>query len=359
MAENAWAETIIPGTYVRVLSEGLISVGGISTGTVGIVGSASAGFDTTWLLGDYGSAQAAFGAYDAYDNGAGTLNLTRALEVLFRNGARQVVARAVAAGAAQNVYEAAFDEVLKEDVNILIAPEQPLAAALAVLGPKASGGEDTGRDVIAVVGADPVAVNQMITDDQVPNSGRIILTTPGIRAFDAIDKEEVSLDGRYSAAAVAGLLSSLSPESSPTNKTLPGVVGLAHRHSYAELKRLVQNRVLALEERQGVRVVRGVTTDEGAFAQVTTRRITDFAKAGVRKAAGPFIGRLNNERVRGALRGAIDGFLTNMVVAEQLTAYTLEVTATRQDEIAGRALVNVMLQPTFSIDYVMVTLVLQ
>ena len=38
---------------------------------------------------------------------------------------------------------------------------------------------------------------------------------------------------------------------------------------------------------------------------------------------------------------------------------TLEVTATRRDEIEGRAVVNVLLQPTFSIDFVAVTLVLQ
>ncbi len=117
--------------------------------------------------------------------------------------------------------------------------------------------------------------------------------------------------------------------------------------------------MLVLEDRQGIRVVRGVTTDDGAFKQITTRRITDFAKRGIRSAADPFIGRLNNERVRKALRGAIDGFLTTMIVDEQLISYTLDVTATRQDEIAGRAMVNVVLQPTFSIDYVMVTLVLE
>ena len=108
-----------------------------------------------------------------------------------------------------------------------------------------------------------------------------------------------------------------------------------------------------------MRVVRGLTTDDGGFAQVTTRRIVDFAKAGIRKVSNPFIGRLNNERVRAALQGAIDGFLTSMLVDEQLTGYSLEVTATRQDEINGRAIVNVLLRPTFSIDFVAVTLVLE
>ena len=106
-------------------------------------------------------------------------------------------------------------------------------------------------------------------------------------------------------------------------------------------------------------MVRGLTTHDGGFTQVTTRRIVDFAKAGIRKVSNPFIGRLNNERVRAALQGAIDGFLTTMLIDEQLTNYNLEVTATRQDEINGRAIVNVLLQPTFSIDFVAVTMVLE
>ena len=47
-----------------------------------------------------------------------------------------------------------------------------------------------------------------------------------------------------------------------------------------------------------------------------------------------------------------------MVIDEALTGYQLEVTATRADEIAGRCVVNVSLQPTFSIDYIRVTLAL-
>jgi len=137
------------------------------------------------------------------------------------------------------------------------------------------------------------------------------------------------------------------------------VVHLATRFSHADLEKLVKGGVMVLEERQGVRVVRGLTTDNGAFKQVTTRRITDFAKAGIRQAADPFIGRLNNERVRKALHGTINGFLTTMLQDEQLTTYTLEVTATREDEINNRALVNAVLQPTFSIDFIAVTMVLQ
>jgi hypothetical protein len=170
---------------------------------------------------------------------------------------------------------------------------------------------------------------------------------------------QFALPGNYSAGPVAALISSLAPHVSPTNKVLPGVSLLAQRFTYAERMGLVSKRMLVLEGRSGVRVVRGLTTDEGGFKQITTRRIVDFAKAGIRQVANPFIGRLNNVRVRAALQAAIDGLLTSMLVDEQLTAYQLEVTATRRDEIEGRAIVNVLLQPTFSIDFVAVTIVLE
>jgi hypothetical protein len=128
------------------------------------------------------------------------------------------------------------------------------------------------------------------------------------------------------------------------------------------MKDLINGGVFVLEKRLGVRALRGITTEmasNGPFRQVTTRRIVDYAKAGIRQVSNPFIGRLNNQRVRKAMQGAIDGFLTGMLQDEMLVEYNLEVTATRDDEINGRAIVNAILKPTFSIDFVAVTLVLQ
>ena len=384
MSENfSLSELVIPGTYIRVRAEGLISVGGLSVGNVGIVGTAQRqkvdekgdpvlvdnkpvfeDISGTQILSDFDSARAFYGPYDAYDGGKGKLNLTRAIELLYQNGAKTVFARALEPGkATKNDFINAFNELAKDDVNILVAPQLSTADALAVFGGVLETAENDGKDVIAVVGSDKDLAKDI--QGQVTTNDRIILSTPGIIASETVLENgkrvgrDVALSGTYSAAAVAGLISSLAPQSSPTNKVLPGIVQLARRFSYGEMKQLVAGRVLVLEQRQGVRVVRGVTTDDGAFKQVTTRRITDFAKAGIRQAGNAFIGRLNNTRVRKAMQGAIDGFLTTMVQDEALTGYTLDVTASRQDEIAGRAIVNVVLQPTFSIDFVAVTLVLQ
>jgi Phage tail sheath C-terminal domain/Phage tail sheath protein subtilisin-like domain len=386
------SELIVPGVAIRVQSEGLIGVGGISTGNIGIVGTAQklrpklnpdgtpvleggqpafepdpSIYGTTHLLSDYATARSLLGNYDAYaENNSGQVtsqfNLMRAIELMYLNGARTVFARPLPLGAAAAQptpadYTAAFTELLKDEVNILVAPQLSTTDAKTVLGGILEVAENNGRDAIAVIGSD--AVTLATIKAQIVDNDRIVMATPGIQAFDAVGKKSVALKGTYTAAAVAGLLSTLPPQFSPTNKFLPAVSQLSQRFGYGEIKDLLSSRFLVLEDRQGIRVVRGLTTESGAFKQITTRRIVDFAKAGIRQACDPFIGKLNNQRVRKAMQGAIDGFLTSMVQDEALTGYKLDVTATRADEIAGRAIVTAVLRPTFSIDFVAVTLVLE
>jgi hypothetical protein len=164
----------------------------------------------------------------------------------------------------------------------------------------------------------------------------------------------LTLPPYYAAAAVVGKLSSLSPHVSITNKTLGGIDALDADYNYGELKSLVQGRVLTLQRRRGVRVVRGITTDDGAFQQISIRRIVDYTKEGTRQRCNQFIGLLNNRRVRGNLRTTLDGFLADLKLREFLTDYKLTVDATREQEIRGEVLVTMDLMPTFSIDYIRV-----
>lgn len=185
------------------------------------------------------------------------------------------------------------------------------------------------------------------------NSDRLIFVAPGVKAG-----ENEVLTGAYTAAAVVGLISSLPVQASPTNKVL-NVPGLAAHFNQPQLEKLVQNRVLAVERRSGFRIVKGITTaTNSAWHQITTRRIVDYATYGVRSACNPYIGKLNNTRVRGAMKATIDAFLTRMVEAESLVSYELEVGATRAQEIAGEAIVTMTIRPTFSIDFIMVTMYL-
>jgi len=150
----------------------------------------------------------------------------------------------------------------------------------------------------------------------------------------------------------------MAPHISLTNKDV-AALGLTQLYSRAQQKQLLQERIMVLFRNLGFRALRGLTTDTGPFRQISVRRIVDYAKAGVRKGSNPYIGRLNNVRVRTAMRATLDGFLAQMVQDEMLTAYTLTVDATRRQEIEGVCSVTMTLQPTFSIDFIRVTMILQ
>lgn len=262
-------------------------------------------------------------------------------------------------------YSEGLEKLLDQDVQIIVAAGQDDSFGDELDAHCQNASTDTiKRDRIAVVGSKAEADTSDSTDPVTGHtlaSDRLIFVAPGIKVLDnaVTPPVDVSLPGAYAAAAIAGLLAGLPPHFSPTNKTLR-VGGLAKRYSDAELTQLLKSRVLALESRQGFRVVKGVTTSTNtAWTQITTRRIVDFAKYGVRSAANSYIGLLNNDRVRGALRNTINSFLAEMVTDEKLISYDLSVTATRDQERQGIVQVTMTLRPTFSIDYIKVTMFLE
>jgi len=223
--------------------------------------------------------------------------------------------------------------------------------------------ENDGRERIAVLGASSDEPATIISDDVSKGSNaRLILAAPGIEAEDAARTGEankaVKLPAPYAAALVAGRLATLAPHISLTNKDV-AVSDLTREYTRAQQKQLLNNQVLVIFKNLGIRVLKGITTDTGPFRQISVRRIVDYAKAGVRIGSNPYIGRLNNPRVRAALKATLDGFLSGMVLDEMLTGYELDVSATRAQEINGQAIVTMVLRPTFSIDYIKVIMNLQ
>lgn len=257
-------------------------------------------------------------------------------------------------------YDRGFELLLNEPAHIMVAAGRTDYGSQLKAHCEAASGDTRQAERIGVAGS---ALNASV--DQLRGHGldspRLIFVAPGIKTTDAASGKEVTLPGAYAAAAIAGMLSAVDPEVSLTNKA-PSVSGLETRFTRPELTQLVQSRVLVLEDSRdrGIRVVKGITTATNtAWHQITTRRIVDYAIFGTRSAGRPFIGRLNNERVRSALRTAINSFLADMVLDEMLISYELDVTATRDQEIRGIVLVTMVLRPVFSIDFIKVTIFLQ
>jgi len=458
-------EMILPGTYIDVRAEGLIGVGGISTGNIGVVGTASRGpVNKLFVISSYSEALDLFGPYDAWPaaatDQANALTLTRTIEQLFRGGASTVYAVRVgdftgdppvmtwsidggggsilglqanspgtwanaitlSLNATDKTLQVTLDKqkethdastagtlaaAITADSRLLVVSTPPADAtkvptsvtpgtAVGSNGEKAGGGtsvtagldllapeavnivviggvgakdakanmlahleatENDGKERMGLLGVTKDGFTDLLPDDIVSNA-RVILVTPGILADDAVLKTQVTLPAAYAAALVAGRLSTLGVHISLTNKDI-AAAGLAQAYSRGQQKNLLGKQMLVLRNELGIRVLKGITTDTGAFRQISVRRTVDYAKAGVRIGANPYIGRLNNVRVRAALKATLDGFLSQMVLDEMLVGYTLDVSATRAQEIAGQAIVTMTLQPTFSIDFVKVIMNLQ
>ena len=250
-------------------------------------------------------------------------------------------------------------DLATQPINIIVAAGFGTQEAAGTMIAHLEATENDGLERIAIMGVTQDDVADIINNDvgSVSNK-RVVLVGPGIKANDARSRAQVDLPGAYSAALVAGRLSTLAPHISLTNKDV-AADGLTREYTRAEQKQLLQNRVMVLQKLFGYRALKGISTDMGAFKQISVRRIVDFAKAGVRKGSNPYIGKLNNVRVRGALKATLDGFLASMVLDEMLTEYQLNVSATRAQEINGIALVTMTLKPTFSIDFVKVIMNLE
>lgn len=265
------------------------------------------------------------------------------------------------AAAGSGAYADGFVPLLGESAHLMLAAGQGLDFGDDLDAHCQLASTDTYRaDRIGIIGPGPDSAGTVsAVRAHTLASDRIVLVAPDVVTTDAAapGQPNVTLPGAYAAAAVAGLLSRYPAHVSLTNKivTAGDVTVLAR----TDIEDLVSSRVLVIEQRQGLHVVRGITTSTNtAWQQITTRRIVDYAKYGVRSAAEPYIGLLNNDRVRGALRATINSFLTGMVDDEMLNSYQLDVSATRDEQIKGIARVVIVLQPVFSIDFIKVTMFL-
>ena len=245
-----------------------------------------------------------------------------------------------------------------QPVNIVLVAGLGATVAAAPLQTHVERTENDGKERIALVGATASDTATVLNDAGGIADDRMILVAPGLRVAEPGSDQLVAIGPSYTAALIAGRLASIAPHISLTNQTLP-ITDLDVNYTTTVHRNLLLNRVMTVRRRFGFQIVRGISTDPGAFSQVSVRRIVDYAKAGVRLGSNPYIGKLNNVRVRAALKATLDGFLSQMVVDEMLTAYELEVSATRAQEIRGIATVVMTLQPTFSIDFIRVTMNLQ
>lgn len=166
--------------------------------------------------------------------------------------------------------------------------------------------------------------------------------------------------------SVIGMVAGLRYFESPTFKSLGGVSSLSFDFTDSQLISLINAGVCAVDEvpRKGIACVKGITTDAG---QINVTRVADRAVRHVQNIAQDFIGLLNTEAQRLALKQRITEAFTRMEKEGAIVpstdgkspAFGVSVESTPDDFAAGVVRIDTAVRPVRAIDYIYATIKVQ
>lgn len=231
-----------------------------------------------------------------------------------------------------------------------------------------------------VIGVTPATSNSLadvglwvkrltIQDLNDPNRGANIMPLLNSRYIDvtAIEPLFDNLGGLpYTAngqASYAGMVSSLAPHQSPTNKSIPNATRSRFTLSNSQLEALQASRYVALRTKTGRNPVICSAMTAAApgsdFVRLTTVRITFAAMDVVRDVCDPFIGQPNTAASRNAMEAAITKGLHSMVEVGALRKYAFTVTSSPNQQVLGIIDIELLLVPVFEIQTIRTTVKLR
>lgn len=196
---------------------------------------------------------------------------------------------------------------------------------------------------------------------------------PGEKIEDIVKRTTVLASDRFvlvapygCAGAVAGLISKLNYYESPTFKALTGFAELEVRYTPSQLMELLKAGVLPLEARRG----RGIIIEKGISTskeQISVTRIADHGVRGAKNVCENFIGTLNTDRGRTALRQKLTEFLMTMQREEAIVPsvdgtqppFLVDVYSSQLDFAQGIVRVDIAVRPVRAMDYIYATITVQ
>jgi hypothetical protein len=166
----------------------------------------------------------------------------------------------------------------------------------------------------------------------------------------------------------AALVSTLRPESAPTNKALKGVKAIRYSYSQRQLNQLTGSQYVTFKLKDGnLLIVDGKTTApkipygdtviDSNYVQLSTLRITQTAIDVVRAASEPFIGEPNQMPQYNALNAAIKAALEGMRSAGALQDYKFTIQATSAKLDAAEVALSIV--PMFELRKISVNVTLR
>ncbi|WP_020394498.1 phage tail sheath C-terminal domain-containing protein [Thiolinea disciformis] len=167
------------------------------------------------------------------------------------------------------------------------------------------------------------------------------------------------------AGAVAGMIGSLDYFQSPTFKSL-SIASVSPSLGVETQEALLKQNIVPVVSYQGrgIIVLRGLTSDGD---QISVRRIADHAVRGVKSISELFIGRLNNEDGRIALKQKLIAFLMQMEKEGALVpstdgsdpAFKVNVYSSQTDFAQGIVRIDMAVRPVRAIDFIYATVLVQ
>jgi len=165
--------------------------------------------------------------------------------------------------------------------------------------------------------------------------------------------------------AVAGMVGRMNPQDSPTFKNVPlfGLDPSAFRES--ELNQLLGSNfnTLVVQNRagRGVVVLKGIDTTGD---QISVTRVADQCIRETKAISENFIGRLNSDEARVALRQQLIATFTRLERDGALVpstdgkdpAFLVDVYSTQQDFAQGIVRIDIAVRPVRAIDYIYATI---
>lgn len=169
-----------------------------------------------------------------------------------------------------------------------------------------------------------------------------------------------------SEAALAGLLSRQNYFESPTFKTIASLDGPAGHYNDSELTQLINDKVVAINQKRrlGTIVIKGLLT---SGRQINVQRTANKSVREVKAIADVYIGLLNNEGARNALRQQIIAMFLQMERDGAIVPSTdgkdpshrVDVYSTQADFANGIVRVDIAVRPVRAIDYIYATILVK
>jgi len=165
---------------------------------------------------------------------------------------------------------------------------------------------------------------------------------------------------------VAGLLGRLDFFVSPTFKTIAALGVPAATYADAQLERLLTGKVVVVNQRRGLGsiVVKGLLT---SGRQISVQRTADKAVRDVAAIARGYVGLLNNEGSRNALKQQVTAMLLQMQADGALVpstdgtspAFAVDAYSSGADFANGIVRLDIAVRPVRSIDYLYASILVQ